>query len=186
VITRRPDGTIEFVSQQVQNVAEITLSGIDVLASYDMDLWGGDFRINYVGTFTQESDFIAFAGDTPIECAGNYGNTCGEPTPEYKHRMTFRWTNDNISAQLLWRQIGKVNDGEPDIDYTVEKIDATAYFDASGTYRFNDNYSITVGIDNLLDESPPILGDNQEQANTWPATYDVFGRTFFLRASAEF
>ena len=186
VINRRADGTIDFVSQQFQNVAELTLNGWDLLASYDMDLWGGDFRINYVGTFTQESDFIAFAGDTPIECAGNYGNLCGEPTPEYKHRMTFRWTGDNITAQLLWRQLGSVSDDDPGTDYSVEKISAQSYFDASGTYRFNDNYSVTFGIDNLFDDEPPILGDNAEQANTWPATYDVFGRTFFLRATADF
>ena len=40
---------------------------------------------------------------------------------------------------------------------------------------------MTVGIDNLLDEEPQVIGDNQEQANTYPATYDVFGRTYFLR-----
>ena len=65
-------------------------------------------------------------------------------------------------------------------------IDGTNYFDFAGTYRFNDNYSLTLGIDNLLDEDPPILGDNQEQANTYPATYDVFGRTYFLRGSVDF
>ncbi len=185
-VNRRPDGTIDFVSQQFQNVAEETLNGFDILASYDMDLWGGDFRINYVGTFTAESDTIPFAGADTIECAGNFGLLCGEPIPEYKHRMTFRWTADNITAQLLWRQVGEVNDDDPDTDYAVEKIDSQAYFDASGTYRFSDSYAVTFGIDNLLDETPPILGDNQEQANTWPATYDVFGRTFFLRATAEF
>ena len=185
-INRRADGTIDFVSQTLENAAETTLNGIDVLASYDMDLWGGDFRINYVGTFTQESDFIAFAGDTPIECAGNFGALCGEPLPEYKHRMTFRWTADNITAQLMWRQVGEVTDDDPGVVYSVETIDSVAYFDASGTYRFSDSYAVTFGIDNLLDEEPQIIGDNQEQANTWPATYDVFGRTFFLRATAEF
>lgn len=186
VINRRADGTIEFVAQTLQNAAELTLKGIDLLASYDMDLWGGDFRINYVGTFTDESDFIAFEGDTPIECAGNFGLRCGEPTPEYKHRMTFRWTGDNITAQLLWRQLGEISDDNPNTTYFAEKISSQSYFNAAGTYRFNDNYAVTLGIDNLLDDTPPILGDNQEQANTWPATYDVFGRTWYVRATADF
>ena len=43
--------------------------------------------------------------------------------------------------------------------------------------------SLMAGIDNLMDTDPPILGDNQEQANTYPATYDVFGRTYFVRFS---
>ncbi len=187
VVNRRPDGTIEFVQTTDQNAASQTLKGFDLLASYDMDLWGGDMRINYVGTFTDESVFTAFPGDlNPVRCAGDFGNDCGEPLPEYKHRMTFRWTSDEWTAQLLWRLVGEVKDDDDDTTYFVEKIDPTHYFDASGTYRFSDNYAVTFGIDNLLDEEPPILGDNQEQANTWPATYDVFGRTFFVRASAEF
>ncbi|MGB5324352.1 MAG: hypothetical protein WBN40_02855, partial [Pseudomonadales bacterium] len=59
-------------------------------------------------------------------------------------------------------------------------------FDLSGTYRFTDNYSITIGIDNVADTKPPILGTNQEQANTWPATYDVFGRTWFMKLTGDF
>ena len=186
LVNRRPDGTIEFISQTLVNAATQTLTGIDFLGSYDFDLMGGDARINYVGTLTDESDFTSFDGATPIECAGNFGALCGEPLPEYKHRMTFRWSGDKITGQLLWRMVGEVDDDDPGTTYTIESISAQHYFDASGTYRFNDNFALTIGIDNLADETPPILGDNQEQANTWPATYDVFGRTWFLRASADF
>jgi outer membrane receptor protein involved in Fe transport len=87
---------------------------------------------------------------------------------------------------LSWRYVGEVFDDDPGALYAVEKIDGFHYFDLSGTYRFTDNWALTLGIDNLADETPPIMGDNQEQANTWPATYDVFGRTYFLRASAQF
>ncbi|MDJ0941243.1 MAG: TonB-dependent receptor [Woeseiaceae bacterium] len=187
VIDRRSDGTIEAVNLNIANVASQTLKGYDLLASYDFDLWGGDARLNYVATFTDESLFTAFPGDTsPVECAGFFGTVCGEPLPEYGHRATFRWSGDKITGQLTWRHVGEVDDDDPSEDYTVETIDGYNTFDMSGTYRFNDNYWLTVGIDNIADETPPIIGANDEQANTYPATYDVFGRTFFLRATAEF
>jgi outer membrane receptor protein involved in Fe transport len=187
VVQRRSDGTIEFVSLTSANVAEQTLKGFDILGSYDMDFMGGDMRINYVGTYTTESKFTPYPGADPTDCAGSFGLAiCFEPLPEYKHRATANWSNDDWTAMLSWRYVGETTDDDPGTEYSVEKIDGTSYFDAAGTYRFSDNYSITLGIDNLLDESPPILGDNQEQANTWPATYDVFGRTYFLRATAEF
>jgi len=44
----------------------------------------------------------------------------------------------------------------------------------------------TVGIDNLLDKNPPLMGDNSEQANTYPSTYDVFGRRYFIGVKATF
>jgi outer membrane receptor protein involved in Fe transport len=186
VINRRPDGTIDFVETLSQNVASITLSGIDLITSYNTELWGGDLRVDYVGTFTQESDTVPFAGAQTIECAGNFGTICGEPLPEYKHRMTFNWARDEYVVQLSWRQIGEVNDDDAGATYFVETIDSQPYFDLVGSYQISDSYSVSVGIDNVLDDEPPILGDNQEQANTWPATYDVFGRTWFVRASAEF
>lgn len=186
VVNRRPDGTINAVNILSQNVAVETLKGVDVVASYDTELWGGDLRVNYVGTYTTEADELPFAGADLIECAGAFGTVCGEPLPEYKHRMTFNWARDDYTLQLSWRQVGEVDDDDDGTLYFVETIDNEAYFDLSGVYQFNDNYKVTLGVDNVFDTSPPILGDNQEQANTWPATYDVFGRTWFVRASAEF
>ncbi len=185
-VVRRPDGTIDFVLTASQNVAKQTLTGYDLLASYDFQAFGGDMRINYVGTFTEENDFTPFTGADPITCAGEFGADCGEPIPEYSHRTSFNWSRDNWTTQLLWRHIGSVDDDDEGFVYAVDSIGSEDYFDASVSYDFSDNYGLTFGIDNLLDTDPPIIGDNQEQANTYPATYDVFGRTFFVRGSARF
>lgn len=187
VIQRRGDGNIDFVSLASANVAEQTLKGYDVLASYDFDAFNGDMRINYVATFTAESNFTAYDGAPTDDCAGSFGQTiCGEPLPEYKHRATATWSNDSFTGMLSWRYVGEVTDDDPEFLNFAEQVDGFNYFDISGTYRFTDNWALTAGIDNLLDETPPLMGDNQEQSNTYPATYDVFGLTYFLRASASF
>ncbi|MEO1034141.1 MAG: TonB-dependent receptor [Pseudomonadota bacterium] len=187
IVDRRADGTIRGIQVTQQNVARQTLKGFDLLASYDTEAFGGDLRIQYVGTFTEERDFTAFEGDDPIECAGRFGDLfCDDPNPDYKHRMSFNWTYDDLTAQLLWRYVGEVDDDNEGEVFSVEQLDAENYFDAAATYSLTENYSVTFGIDNLFDTEPPIIGDNQEQANTYPATYDVFGRTFFVRARAQF
>jgi len=185
IIDRRADGTIRAISLTQQNVAVQTLKGFDLLATWDTEAWGGDLRLNYVGTYTTESDFLAFQGADVIECAGAFGLDCGEPLPDYKHRMTANWTMDDYTVQLSWRFVGSADDDAVET-FFVEELDPESYFDLSGVYRFTDNYSVTFGVDNLLDTDPPILGDNQEQANTWPATYDVFGRTFYFKGTAQF
>jgi len=191
-ITRRPDGSIQAVSLLSQNVAEITTKGVDVAANYSMetaDFFGSDFgglRFTYLGTFVQENDFVAFAGADAIECAGNFGVDCGEPDPSYRHRLTTIWDTDRFSTQLAWRLVGEVDDDDDNTDYTVDSIDTTHYFDGSTTFDVNDNLAFTFGINNLFDEKPPVIGDNDEQANTYPATYDVYGRTFFLNAKTRF
>ena len=185
-ISRRADGTIDFVDQTSANSAVTTLKGWDVIGEYVTEAWGGIVDVRYVGTVTDEADFTPFIGAETLECAGTFGLDCGEPTPEYKHRMTFGYTRDEWSAQLTWRLIGEVDDDDDTTTYFVETVDTQHYLDFAGSYSFNDTYSVTVGIDNLLDEEPPIIGDNQEQANTYPATYDVFGRTYFVRFRAAF
>lgn len=187
VIQRRADGTIDYVSAQSQNVASIGLEGIDLHIDYRFETEAGAFGLTYMGTHTESSTFEAFAGADVDECAGEFGSlVCGEPIPSYKHRVTGSWSEGPFTAQLLWRMIGEVDDDDDGTDYAVETIDAFHYFDVSGSWQVNDSLTLTGGIDNLADEKPPILGDNQEQSNTWPATYDVFGRTFFLRAKVNF
>ena len=185
-VNRRPDGTIDFVEATSQNIAQTTLKGFDFIAAYNTEIFGGDLAVNYVATYTTESESVPFAGADPIVCEGNFGLDCGEPLPEYKHRMTVGWSQEKLTTQLSWRYVGEVNDDDDDTVYFTETISGTNYFDLVAAYSFTDNYRVSVGVDNLFDENPPILGDNQEQANTYPATYDVFGRTYFVRASASF
>ncbi|MEM7220220.1 MAG: TonB-dependent receptor [Pseudomonadota bacterium] len=182
VVNRRADGTIDFVEVTQQNVARQTLKGIDVVASYDFDFRGGLVGIDYVGTYTTESEFTAFEGDTPIACDGRFGQlVCGDPLAQYSHRATVNWSNDTITTQLTWRFVGEVDDDDPDTDYSVETIGDRSYVDLTAGYNFGGGWTATFGVDNVFDKNPPIIGDNQEQANTYPATYDVFGRTYFLR-----
>ena len=186
VVNRRADGTIDFISILQQNVARQTLTGFDLIGSYNFEVFEGNMQIDYVATITTEDDFEPFAGAQVIDCAGFFGNLCGEPRPEYRHRMTFNWGRDNYSMQLSWRYVGEVDDDDDGTLFTIEDLDPESYFDLAGTYGFNENISIVAGIDNLLDTDPPIIGDNQEQANTYPATYDVFGRTYFARLQLTF
>ena len=141
--------------------------------------------MNYLATFTEESDFTPFDGADTIECAGKFGQDCGEPLPEYNHRATVNYARNNWTAQVVWRHIGSTDDDDENNTYFVENLDSEDYIDASARYEFSNGMSLMAGVDNLMDSNPPILGDNQEQANTYPATYDVFGRTYFVRFGWE-
>lgn len=70
--------------------------------------------------------------------------------------------------------------------------DFVSYFELSASWDVNDIIQLYGGIDNLLDEEPPIL-DNPRSGDdvlnggrTFPATYDVYGRTFFAGAKFRF
>ena len=48
--------------------------------------------------------------------------------------------------------------------------------------------SVTLGINNVLDDNPPIVGavGTTGNGNTFPQTYDALGRYVFVRATVDF
>ncbi|MDF1834776.1 MAG: TonB-dependent receptor, partial [Alteraurantiacibacter sp. bin_em_oilr2.035] len=85
----------------------------------------------------------------------------------------------------------------------VERISAYDLIDVTLSYAWNDMITLSVGVNNLFDTLPGtpeydasgvvtnrpntlLLGDNQEQANTYPSTYDVLGRDFFASVLFRF
>ena len=187
-ITRGAGGSITAVSVTEQNVASLDLEGFDITAAYGFEFDNiGEFDVTYLGTITDKNTLVPFDGGDPFVCAGSFGVDCGEPIPGYKHRSSIKWSNGPLSATLFWRHIGEVSDDEGlGYEVAVKEIDPFNYFDLSASYAINDHVSLVGGVDNVFAENPPILGNNQQQANTYPATYDVFGRTFFVTATARF
>ncbi|MEM1035529.1 MAG: TonB-dependent receptor [Pseudomonadota bacterium] len=177
-----------LVLANLANAGSLETAGFDIVVDYqfEIDAIPGNFGVVYSGTVLDKWDFFAFEGAEVNDCKGRFGAFCDDPISEYKHVTTFSWANGPFSTQLRWERIGEATDDDDGTDFLVETIDAFDYFNLAGSWDVNDNLRITAGIDNLLDEEPPILGDNQEQANTFPATYDPFGRTGYIAAKVRF
>lgn len=200
LVTRRGDGTIDFVSLSSTNIAGSKLEGIDIAANirqntdFLLDGFFGDVSVSYLGTLTLGDESQADPDADVFDCAGRFGNTCGEPNPTYRHFTTLGFSKGALSTNLTWQMIGSVEEGadvngvnDEDLQgFTVDDIGARHYFDGSVTADLSDNFSITMGARNIFDSGPVIIGSNDEQANTFPATYDVFGRTFFANAKVKF
>jgi len=77
---------------------------------------------------------------------------------------------------------GTVND--------VDKVlDAQDYIDLNGSYTFMEKYTLGLGINNVLDDDPPIssqVGAGFGNGNTFPQVYDSFGRYVFMSLTAKF
>jgi outer membrane receptor protein involved in Fe transport len=198
VIERGTSGLIDQILLTDQNVASIETSGVDLRVTYDFDPadvspgWEfGSFRFDYLGTYTIKDDTQPDATADVIECAGNFGDRCGSPQPDYSHVFTTRWAFDKLTAQLRWQYISEYDDERIENDdlearfIVAPTLDAVNYFDLTGQYEINEGLRLTGGVRNLTDEEPPLTGFGQ-QANTFPARYDVLGRTYFIGATLDF
>ena len=197
-----------------QNVATLAVSGIDFQLNYGLELpfsvfsSGGssDFDIGLLATWTERNDFEAFPGADVVSCAGEFGAECGDPTASFKWTARFSWVDGPFTLSSRWRHLSAVEDDDDGVNYTqfngVERIPAYDLIDLTMSYDFNDTMTFSVGVNNLFDTLPQtptfdgilvsstnngtLLGDNQEQGNTYPSTYDVLGRDFFASVLVRF
>ncbi len=189
-VTRFSDGSIESVAANDQNIASSTLRGYDLMAEYGWDNRLGSWNVTYMGTITDENSFEAFPGAQSVDCAGRFGNQCrgiiGTLDADYRHRATLQWSNNsNLTAQLVWQHIGSTSD-TADSGFVRLNVGSQDYFDGSVSYVFNDTYRATFGINNILNDDPPLFGFNSEQSNTYPSVFDPYGRMYFLNVGATF
>jgi iron complex outermembrane receptor protein len=57
--------------------------------------------------------------------------------------------------------------------------------DFAAAYKFMDKSELRIGLNNAFDKQPPVYDPNV-QSGTDPSTYDVIGRTAFVRFVVQF
>lgn len=165
--------------------------------------------LSFLGTWTESSSFAPDQNDPTIvfECEGRFANNCGQPTPKYKWTSRASFVDGPMTTSIRWRHLSGIKDDDDTVDYAafngIERIDAYDLIDLTLSFEANENLTLAFGVNNLFDTLPGtptfdadgvvsnrpnslLLGDNQEQANTYPSTYDVLGRDFFVSASMKF
>ena len=120
----------------------------------------------------------------------------------------FAWVVDRIAEQrLLWNLRGATaatvahpNDmtfeqdtNEPTIGTGAtnafnHKLPQRSYWDISALWDINEMFSLRAGINNILDQDPPLVNNRISQTgspNSYPS-YDLLGRHMFVGVQARF
>jgi outer membrane receptor protein involved in Fe transport len=199
LISRDPLGVISgppfVVTASNANLASLTTEGIDFQVDYNMPLGfsmtgAGESRLSFffLGNYSWENNFTPLVDlpDDIVLCAGRFGLNCGNPTAEWKWSSRLTLVDGPVTSTVRWRHIGSVNDDDDSTPFFVDAIGGYDLFDLAFAFNVNDNLTLNMGVNNLFDKNPPVIGSNQEQANTYPGTYDVIGRDFFISANLRF
>lgn len=165
-----------FVDVRNTNIGAIKTSGVDFSADYVQPVGRfGDLEFGLVGTYVDSWQWQELPGQVPFECAGSYLNgPCFRPRPELATNLRTTWVTPwDASISLLWRYMSEITD-ESEFDYPLPSTD---YFDLAGTWNVTDSISLRLGINNLLDEDPPLA--TCCGGNTVAGVYDALGRYWF-------
>lgn len=186
------------VDARVLNAGFLRNEGVDATVAYKMGLFDDStLTLGINATYTLRSEIQSTSLSPIRECEGLVGSTCLRPLPKWQFNQTTTFQNGPLTAQLRWRYIGKLTQDAvafgtaPAADYAVPVIGDRHYFDLSAAYEVGDNFEFRLGVNNLLDSDPPVVGNDyggtaENSGNTFPATYDPLGRSFFVGANFRF
>lgn len=188
-------GENQFVRNTLDNFGELRARGIDLQSSYTFEALGGRFFANFVGNYILEEESNPLPGvneNAKFDCAGRINPSC--QTSEWRHIASLRYSRDAWSVNLRWRHFGELdyigNDGTPlTADRLVAAkggIDAYNYIDLSGTYAIADNIELNIGVNNIADKEPPLVGVNNALNANAPGGYDQTGRYIFSSINVKF
>lgn len=192
--------TIYGVESIKRNIGKKTARGIDLAVNYSAELVP-DVRLllAFNGTWTMDSKVQFAKVLNTYECAGKVGKTCLDPQPKWVWNQTTGIEISNLLFQLTWRHLSSLeNDAftvgyyHPARDYVkVPKIGSFDYFDLALRANIQENLQFRLGVDNLFDKKPPVVGNDyggttQNSGNTYPATYDTLGRFFTAGVNVKF
>ncbi|HWN06343.1 MAG TPA: TonB-dependent receptor, partial [Steroidobacteraceae bacterium] len=188
------------------NIGSIRTHGYDLNASYTGLEIGrfGSLAFNVTGTYledlrTQPAPGIDLFPTVPgvqdtYDCAGYYSVECLVSKPQWRHRMRASWqTPWDMDLSATWRYYGEVTGlvsvhAEMPEDQLDRTLAAQDYFDLAANWAVTEKASLTLGINNVLDDNPPVSGavGTTGNGNTYPQIYDALGRYVFVRATVDF
>lgn len=167
------------------NVADTETTGFDVVAAYRHESWNLSVAYNNIDTDIVNNPNRVIMG---IE----EQNTYETAPPEDKLILTGSWSNETISALVRATRFGETErifdfggGFEPQQVYGAEWS-----VDADIQYAINDNWSISAGGNNLLDEYPDLSIFDISYFGNLP--YDVLspigvnGRFVYVRTSFSY
>jgi outer membrane receptor protein involved in Fe transport len=187
LITRTPSGPstgqISRILAPDQNIGAIETDGVDLGLTYRRSFgatgtlrldWQSTMLLDYSVQETPGSAFIQEAGTFPnVASAGSLTRWRSLLTSGYDlGAWTVEWSVQFLGgARVL---------GEPQ-SLPFSSAPAIVYHDVGVEWR-RGPFSVRFGVDNLTNQRPPTLIDGVTNTNV--NTYDVVGRSFYVRAGA--
>jgi outer membrane receptor protein involved in Fe transport len=188
---RGPDGQILTVQQPTINLGKLETSGYDFGVKYMLrDTAAGSFQ------FTLDSTYIDKYDSTPcdicdvVHVAGTYNRQYGNYA-KWRALASVGWAFDPFTALLSARYIDGISLVSPDGKFPTRgdelSYPSKTYLDLTVGYTFWEKLTVTAGVDNLTDEEPPILYQNNvTNANTDVSTYDTVGTYYRVGLKYKF
>ena len=181
-------GGVDTVSTPYFNLGGLHTSGIDAQFDWKIPVGKGSLDLNLIANFLDSYEVKLLQTSAWQEFAGTIDGTQngGIPLPDWKALTSLGYRVGGFESTVRWRHLPKMDDVTTVTRPASPAAGVPAYdaFDLSLAYSFTEKLQLRGGVNNALDEDPPIVGATIGQ--TQPGTYDIIGRYYYLGMRANF
>ena len=208
LVVRNDVGKIQYVNDFYANVGRIRTAGVDFSVRYALPTQAGRFAFGFDGSYLAfyDSTIKLQGGPVTVHGADTYDAGSYGALPRFKATSGLDWSMAGATLGLLGHYVASFDECANPYDNTTAQggICELGNTSAAGPLRrrvssyfqldLHAGYTLTstigktgffVGINNLLDTSPPYIY-SAALANSDPATYDYVGRYVYGRVQHSF
>jgi iron complex outermembrane recepter protein len=196
---------IRFFTNQI----DTRTRGIDVVATYKLDVAGGDLKLTLAGTHAETKVLRQQATPTQLVVGASVANQAAPllgltaielievAQPRTKILLSTNYETGGLTLGARATYFGNVKafstglnpaDSNVACDATnrcVQTFSAKTIVDLNATYAFNDAFSLTLGANNLFDVYPDKWNNTRDGAVGQAASYSN-GQTPYTRNASQF
>ena len=158
--------------------------GVDVVATYIKDLWGG--KLNLTGAYNYNETTIRGGS---LNASATQKRLFEENLPKNNATFTATLYKGDFEYQLRGRYYGKWTDSSGNADGDIfQEFGSIGFLDASIVYHINNNFSVKVGGENILDTYPDkaIYQASRGIEYSRNAPYDSYGGQYYVRFNVKY
>ena len=189
LIRRDPiTGDRSTVDALYSNLGTLTTEGVDLTVSWFTDLGPGQLSLNTAISYLHKFEYQTAPTSKLVDAKGTFDQG-GLFTYRTLSNVGYRWSGFNVN--LNWEHLPSIRDQSAALNPATTIQGAPHYdlFNLSAGYSFSQ-YSVRVGIDNVLNKDPLVVGTNPGVDTntdlTNPGYYDPLGRRYYVGVKASF
>lgn len=182
-ITRDGSGEILEIIDGPINLNSLKVAGVDSVIRYTDSFWQGDwdFSLTISKLSTYEETSVLSDGSTVVDDKLGQARS-REAYPEWRSSFSTRYERGPMTLAYSLRHIGDTTE-----TFQGEElhIGTTVYHNINAVYEFDEQWTWTVGVNNIGDKQPPTSRTNAN-INFDQNTYNAIGRFMYTKVSYRF
>lgn len=185
--TGQPAGPLQSLNDNYANIGATKSDYIDFQVTYELATdTAGTWTFDNTVTYLLNYDVLDPATGDYLPQAGGIFYSGSDALPKWRFTSSLFWSYQKLEAGVIANYIGSVDYDNP-VSGDPATVDGFLTFDLQASYKFPWDVRLTVGVNNVADEDPPLyVGASSNAFAYLSSLHSPLGRSYYFRVTKSF